>query len=114
MSFKPLDLQVNISQINHVARNQQNEQSHPHILQAQQQDHLAREAVRTQSTVMESAKTKEDGSVKDALAREEGSARQERKEQERKRQEIHEELPAGKTFELYENGETGCLIDIKR
>jgi len=113
MSFKPIDLQVNISQINHVARTQQNEQAHPHTLQAQQQSHLAREAERIQSTVMESAGGKEEGAVKDALARDQGAPHGERRNEERKR-ESQEELPELKTFEDYHDGEIGSLIDVKR
>jgi len=112
MSFKPLDLQINIGQINHVARTQHTEQSLPHLMQTQHQEQLAREAQRTQTTVMESAQSKEDEGVKDSLAREGGG--QQARSEERQRQEMHEELPAGKTFENYENGETGGLIDIKR
>ena len=112
MSFKPLDLQINIGQINHVARTQHSEQSLPHLMQTQHQEQLAREAQRTQTTVMESAHTKEDDAVKDSLAREEGREQQAREEA-RQRQE-REERPTGKTFENYESGETGSIIDIKR
>ena len=114
MSFKPLDLQVNISQINHVARMQQNEQSHSLLVQTHQQGNLAREAERAQTTVMETAKGKEESAVKDALSRDEdasGEGRRRRREDERER---HEEAPVTRSFENYETSDKGSLIDIKQ
>jgi hypothetical protein len=115
MSFKPLDLQVNISQLNHVARMQQNEQSHPNLVQTHHQGHLAREAERTQTTVMETAKSKEESTTKDVLVRDEDAheeslgGRQKKGERERQK-----EKPTVRTFESYESSDKGSLIDIKR
>ena len=116
MSFKPIDLQVNISQINHVARSQQNEQAHPLVMQAHQQTHLAREAARTESTVMESAKTKDEDAVKDVLKRDENASNGGRHEGDRRQEEHDEELlhPDGKSFKGYVDGDKGGLIDIVR
>jgi len=115
MSFKPIDIQVNISQINHVARIQQNEQSHPNLVQTHQQGHLAREAERTQTTVMESAKSKEDEAAKDVLTRDEdASGGRDGRQQREGERERHKEAPVIRTFENYEKSDKGGLVDTRR
>lgn len=63
MSFKPLDLQVNISQINHVARNQHHQQAVPREIQHHQAEHLRRQSEQMQHNVQKSAETSGEGST---------------------------------------------------
>ena len=117
MSFRPIDLQVNIAQINHVARTQQNEQAHPQVVQTHQQTHIAREALRTQTTVLETGKSKEDEALKDALARDEDPGRHGRGDSEHATGENNKrdrQLPGGKLFENYDKGNKGSVLDVER
>ena len=111
MSFKPLDLQVNISQINHVARTQQNEQSHPVQQQHDQAAHLLKDATRAQETVIQSGPSSEDGSVRDALADEGG-----RQEESGKRGKRDRAPQSGKKAAAtrYVEEDKGGIVDFRR
>lgn len=62
MSFKPLDLQVNISQINHVARTQHHQQAVPGEMQQHQAEHLRKQSDSMQHNVQKSAESSGEGS----------------------------------------------------
>ena len=66
MGVKPIDLQVNISQINHVARIQHNEQGHFREVQLKQADHLAKESEAKAQTIQQTLEsTNEESLVKE-------------------------------------------------
>ena len=63
MGIKPIDVQVNISQINHVARMQHNEQGHHREVQLQQGQHVLREADATAHSIQQTHQPENEESV---------------------------------------------------
>ena len=63
MSFKPIDIQVNISQMNHVARSQQQERAQPLHDQAAHAAHIKKEGDERQHIVEPKGQTSNDEST---------------------------------------------------
>jgi len=82
MSFKPIDIQVNISQMNNVARSQQHERTHPLHDQAAHAAHIKKEGDDRQHIVEPKGQTtNEESTVK---WRKEGGHKGARKEENKK------------------------------
>ena len=106
MGIKPIDLQVNISQINHVARIQHNEQGHFRDVQLQQGQHVLKEADAKAHTILQTHQSEnEESTVKDKKERSET----ERREEERRHRE-NGELEAEEVL-LDSGDEKGHLFD---
>lgn len=111
MSFKPIDIQINISQMNNVARNQQHERTQPLHDQAAHAAHLKKESDEKQHIVEPKGQTRNEESTvkwrKEKGASGGGSNRNTEKKQ------ADKELPPQKTMRILEcdSEDKGNIID---
>jgi len=108
MSFKPLDIQVNISQMNQVARTQQHEQGLAKESQIQHAQHIIKESqIKDQTIEQTGQSTNEDSLVKE---RKENQKRKLKYKNKKKQQEEQE-----KSQKKQEpDDEKGHIIDTMR
>lgn len=108
MGIKPIDIQVNISQLNQVARIHQHEQSHPVTQQARQAEHLVRETLQQDHQVDQSNQpTNDESKVRE---RKENPQRRFKHRNPKRRQQEQE----AETSDSQDDEEKGHLVDTVR
>jgi hypothetical protein len=108
MGIKPIDVQVNISQINHVARMHQNEQGHHRDVQLYQGQHMVKDAEAMAHTIQQTHQPENEESL--VKERKEGRQAEEHagKQKEHKDHDPEQENEEG-VFKKFD--EKGSLFD---
>ena len=115
MSFKPIDIQINISQMNHVARTQQHERSQPLNDQAAHAAHIRKEGDEKQHIVEPKGQTTNEESV--VKWRKDGkSGRQKGKEENRESTNTAEPKASSAKMRILEcdSDDKGNIIDTMK
>lgn len=115
MSFKPIDIQVNISQINHVARAQQQQRLQPLLDQAAHAAHIRKEGDAKQHIVEPKGQAgNEESTVKWRKHRENGGEGERKGERERKPYSGDKPEPSRMVIRESDTPEKGGYIDTRR